>query len=86
MSNVVDLLFYPIDHMSWAIDHQIIASNDTKWGTASTVCWIISLYLSILKATRQLHTLTVEKSQLTGDEEVMRLVFFFFFFFFVQII
>lgn len=72
VSNVVDLLFYPVDHMSWAIDHQVIVSNDSRWGTASTVCWIISLYLSILKATRQLHTITEEKLQLKGDEEVVR--------------
>lgn len=74
MGNLVDLLFYPIDHISWAIDHQIIVSNDTRWGTANTVCWIISLYLSIFKATRQLQTITEHKFGLTGDENEIRFV------------
>ncbi|XP_065334914.1 peroxisomal membrane protein 11C-like [Cloeon dipterum] len=54
MSNIVDQLYYPLEHIAWASDNKLISlkSGSDSWWLASTVCWCISLYLQLLRSLR----------------------------------
>jgi peroxin-11C len=47
--NAADQLYFPLEHVAWASDHRIVSLRSTPWWTASTVCWAVSLYLSLVK-------------------------------------
>ncbi|XP_031845093.1 peroxisomal biogenesis factor 11c [Nomia melanderi] len=61
----VDIIFCPVEHISWAADHELININIEKWDSASTWFWIISLHLSLIKSTRKLINLTNYKIHLS---------------------
>ncbi|XP_015598047.1 peroxisomal membrane protein 11C isoform X2 [Cephus cinctus] len=46
---VVDTIFYPVEHICWAGEHKVISIDTLKWDDASTLFWIVSLYLSLFK-------------------------------------
>lgn len=58
----VDILFGPVEHVSWAAEHKLINNIDIeKWDNASTWFWIISLHLSLIKSIRKLKKLDDRK-------------------------
>ncbi|KAK6640942.1 hypothetical protein RUM44_012640 [Polyplax serrata] len=75
--SIVDIIFCPLDHISWAIDHRIIRTENSIWSTASTMCWVISLYISIYKTLMKMADISNQKFNLESDasnrEEIKRL-------------
>ncbi|KAL0276457.1 UNVERIFIED_CONTAM: hypothetical protein PYX00_004025 [Menopon gallinae] len=76
ISNIVDLIFCPVDHISWAIDHRIILSKSTKWDTLSTAMWVASLYLNIMISSKKMNLIFDQKEKLSktkdGNREEMK--------------
>lgn len=64
LENFVEIIFCPLDHISWAIDHKILKFEDSRWDTASTFCWVISLYISIFKIIKNIVAISKQKIQL----------------------
>ncbi|KPP57374.1 Peroxisomal membrane protein 11C-like [Scleropages formosus] len=52
INNVADQLYYPLEHIAWAADAQLIRAKSDKWWTLSTVTWGVSLLLGILRSIR----------------------------------
>lgn len=49
-TNTIDQLYYPIEKMAWLAEHKLISVHDSKpWDTASSVCWVLSIYLTLMK-------------------------------------
>lgn len=48
-SNVIDTIFYPIEKVSWLAEHEIIERDGTPWDIASTLCWVSTCYLALIK-------------------------------------
>ncbi|XP_059486748.1 peroxisomal membrane protein 11C-like [Neocloeon triangulifer] len=54
LSNIVDQLYYPLEHIAWAADSKLITlkNGSDSWWLASTTCWCLSLYFQLLRALR----------------------------------
>lgn len=61
----VDIIFCPVEHISWAGEHELIKVNTEAWNNTSTWLWIVSLQLSLIKCVRKLKTLGNCKRQLS---------------------
>lgn len=50
LRNVIDQLYYPIEKVAWLAEHDLInIQNPSAWDTASSVCWVASIYLGLMK-------------------------------------
>lgn len=61
MQIAVDIVFGPVEHISWAGERKLIKINHEKWDNASSWFWIISLHLSLMKSLRKLKRSNSEK-------------------------
>ncbi|XP_072379914.1 peroxisomal membrane protein 11C [Diabrotica undecimpunctata] len=65
LTNIIDQLYYPIEKMSWFAEHKLITGVDNnKWDTASSVCWVISTYLTLVKTLRYIAVLEKHKNSI----------------------
>lgn len=70
LKNVADQAFYPVEHMSWLANKQVISLDSSRWETAGTVLWVISLYCGIARSLRTINLLQrrrVKLSSVKGD-------------------
>lgn len=50
VSNIVDHIYYPVEKICWLAEHKCIAVDDEdKWDTISSVFWVASIYLNLMK-------------------------------------
>lgn len=52
LNNIVDQLYYPVEHIAWAADKKFLSFKSTNWWTCSTVLWAISLYINMARSLR----------------------------------
>lgn len=57
LSNMVDQLYYPCEHMAWAADANVIHTKSDNWWTFSTGLWGLSLLLGVLRSLWVLYVL-----------------------------
>lgn len=51
VTNVIDQIYYPIEKMSFFAEHKLVNGlNSSKWDTLSSACWVLSIYLTLLKS------------------------------------
>ena len=50
----MDVVYCPIEHISWAGEQELIKINNEAWDNVSTWFWIVSLHLSLTKSLRKL--------------------------------
>lgn len=49
-TNFIDQMYYPVEKMAFLAQYKLVNGLDnTKWDTASSVCWVLSIYLTLLK-------------------------------------
>lgn len=49
-TNAIDQIYYPIEKMAWLAEHNLISvKNPQVWDVASSVCWVFSIYLTLMK-------------------------------------
>ncbi|KAK4882917.1 hypothetical protein RN001_006236 [Aquatica leii] len=70
LTNVVDQMYYPIDKIAWLADLKLITvkSNET-WDTASSVFWVLSIYLNMLRTLRYITILQKHKKCVNGESD-----------------
>jgi len=66
LSNVVDQLYYPLEHVAWAADKKIISTSSTPWWYCAVGAWAISLYIGIVRAIRCIIILRRQKELLSS--------------------
>uniref|UniRef100_H2YGX6 Peroxisomal membrane protein 11C n=1 Tax=Ciona savignyi TaxID=51511 RepID=H2YGX6_CIOSA len=49
MSNFVNQMFFPIEHIAWAADKGLISISSAPWALASLCTWISSLLINIMR-------------------------------------
>lgn len=48
--NIVDHIYYPVEKICWLAEHNLLTvKNPSKWDTISSMCWVISIYLNLMK-------------------------------------
>lgn len=48
-SNFIDQLYYPIEKIAWLAENELITANGSKWDTISSIFWVASIYLTLMK-------------------------------------
>lgn len=49
-TNIIDQIYYPVEKIAWLAEHKLITSVDKdKWDLISTIFWVASIYLSLMK-------------------------------------
>jgi len=61
LSNFIDQLYYPLEHVAWAADKQIISVSSTPWWVLAIGAWALSLYIGIVRAVRSITILRKQK-------------------------
>ncbi|KAL1509483.1 hypothetical protein ABEB36_004208 [Hypothenemus hampei] len=62
-SNILDHIFLPLEKVSWLAKHKLLTGIDnSKWDTASSTCWVLTSYLTVLKTMRYLMLLERHQS------------------------
>jgi len=77
VTNVIDQVYYPIEKMAWLAEHKLISVHDSKpWDTASSVCWVISIYLTLMRSLRYINILQRHKAciDVTDSKAVAKLL------------
>jgi len=70
-SNIIDHLFLPLEKVSWLAKHRLLTGIDnSKWDTASSACWVITSYLTVLKTLRYLFLLEQHKQCLDKAKSI----------------
>ena len=49
LSNIVNQLFFPIEHIAWAADKGLLSVTAAPWWLASLLTWITSLLINIFR-------------------------------------
>lgn len=49
LKNIADQAFYPLEHITWLANKQIINVRVNSWETAGTLLWAFSLYCGIAR-------------------------------------
>lgn len=50
LRNVIDHIYYPVEKICWLSEHNLITmKNPDKWDTISSLCWVASIYLNLMK-------------------------------------
>merc|ERR1711892_108065 len=60
VTNLVDLLYYPVEHIAWAGEHKILPVTPDIWWSQANCLWAISLYLNIGSAIRKVYVLRMK--------------------------
>uniref|UniRef100_A0A1B6CRJ8 Peroxisomal membrane protein 11C n=1 Tax=Clastoptera arizonana TaxID=38151 RepID=A0A1B6CRJ8_9HEMI len=70
VSNILDQLYYPLEHVAWASDKKLLSVRSDKWWTLSTICWVLSVYFCLIKSLRYLSVIRKHKSKLEVERNV----------------
>lgn len=50
VTNIIDQIYYPVEKLAFLAQYKLVNGlNNSKWDTLSSICWILSIYLSLLK-------------------------------------
>lgn len=50
ITNIFDTIYYPIDKTCWLAEHKLLhVENPTLWDTLSSLFWLLSNYLNLIK-------------------------------------
>lgn len=76
LTNVFDTLYYPIDKTCWLVEHKLLhVENPTLWDTLSSLFWLLSNYLNLVKAWRLMSLAQNHKKCLTNGHAAEKVAF-----------
>ncbi|XP_025161515.1 peroxisomal membrane protein 11C isoform X2 [Harpegnathos saltator] len=64
LQNTVDVVYCAAEQIYWAGAHDIVLINVNKWSLATTLFWIFSIHLSLIKSMRKIKYLQIYKTNL----------------------
>ncbi|KAF7278302.1 peroxisomal membrane protein 11C-like [Rhynchophorus ferrugineus] len=71
VSHIIDQIYLPIEKMSWLAKYKLLTGVDNnKWDNASSVCWAITTYLTIIKTVRYLILLQKHTSCFSEEKSI----------------
>ncbi|CAH0552713.1 unnamed protein product [Brassicogethes aeneus] len=71
LTNIIDQVYYPIEKISWLAEHKLITGVDNnRWDSLSSICWVASIYLTLLKSLRYLSVLQKNKYNNKKDNSI----------------
>ncbi|KAJ8962130.1 hypothetical protein NQ318_018087 [Aromia moschata] len=71
ITNIIDQVYYPVEKMSWLAEHKLVSGIDNnKWDTISSICWVLSIYLTLMKTVRYVAVLQKHKTCVQKDKSV----------------
>ncbi|XP_037799073.1 peroxisomal membrane protein 11C-like isoform X1 [Penaeus monodon] len=84
LNNVVDQIYFPVEHFAWARDMKMVRGNSAALWNASLVLWGLSLLLTIIRSLRQVSLIRqqrkganrdrIEKLNEQHDEELLTVI------------
>ncbi|XP_059610623.1 peroxisomal membrane protein 11C [Phlebotomus argentipes] len=78
LANIVDNIYYPVEKVCWLAEHRVISvRNPSKWDTASSICWVLSIFLNLLRILRNVtlmeqYSKTLDKAANNSNREERR--------------
>ncbi|GLV44083.1 Peroxin 11c [Carabus blaptoides fortunei] len=69
ITNIIDQVYYPIEKISWLAEHRLISADGEKWDVVSSIFWVTSIYLTLMKSLRYMSYLQKNKMHATMDAE-----------------
>ncbi|XP_074661420.1 peroxisomal membrane protein 11C-like [Tubulanus polymorphus] len=69
-SNIVNQLFYPVEHIAWLGELRLVPVNVTRWQTWSVAVWAISLLISIIRNCLTIYGLRVNLKRLNKRQSM----------------
>ncbi|KAK7084831.1 Peroxisomal biogenesis factor 11 gamma [Halocaridina rubra] len=72
LNNVVDQLYFPVEHIAWLRDVKVLRGTSTGLWNISLLLWGISLCLNILRSLRRI-TLLKKRNKMSSLEEKKRI-------------
>jgi len=71
IANLSSQVFYLCEHTAWSSDQGILPFTVSKnWWTASTLCWAISLFCSLIKCVRKIYLLRKRRENLKKQRQL----------------
>lgn len=61
VNNLLDQLYYPLEHIAWAADLVMIHADGNVWWNRAIAVWASSLYISMMRAIRIIILLEKQK-------------------------
>ncbi|XP_058460819.1 peroxisomal membrane protein 11C [Malaya genurostris] len=69
VTNIIDHVYYPVDKICWMVEHKILnVENPTKWDAASSMLWLTSIYLNLMKTARNYTVMEQHKLHMNKTE------------------
>jgi len=62
--NAANQLFFPVEHVAWAVDHKMLQMSSSRWWVAGIALWATSLAASILRSIRAICLLRRSRGKL----------------------
>lgn len=75
LTNLVDILFFPVDKICWLSDHKILKLDETrksKWDVINSVFWSLSVFLNLSRVLRDYHEKHIAAGAAGSVEFLMR--------------
>lgn len=60
MTDLCTQLYYPVEHIAWAADNQLLAVNSTPLWTMSIILWALPLLIALIRTLKQLASVGAE--------------------------
>ncbi|XP_055908961.1 peroxisomal membrane protein 11C [Eupeodes corollae] len=71
LTNIVDILFFPVDKICWLSDHNILQldkEKKSKWDVINSVFWSLSVFLNLSRVLRDYHDKHIVTPRLILDD------------------
>ncbi|KAH0814513.1 hypothetical protein GEV33_008281 [Tenebrio molitor] len=69
-TNVIDQVYYPIEKVAWLAENRLVTGVDNnKWDTISSIFWVASIYLTLMRSLRYVSVLQKHKTCVMKTEE-----------------
>ncbi|XP_068247052.1 peroxisomal membrane protein 11C-like [Palaemon carinicauda] len=67
-NNIVDVLYYPVEHIAWLQDVKVLRGKSERLWNLCIVIWAISLSLTIIRSLHQISILKQQKEKMPEEE------------------
>lgn len=69
VNNVVDQIYYPVEHIAWLRDVKVLRGNSSGLWNVSLLLWGFSLCLTIFRSLRRIAILKQQTKKATAEEK-----------------
>lgn len=70
LGNISSQIYFPCEHIAWGADRELWTIKSENWWGVGTLCWAITLLLSILRGIRQVFLLRQTRTKLLQQKRL----------------